>query len=116
MNTSKYVRECCKTENIEEFDKNYSFGGKRMLHAALGIVTEAAEFADIIKKGMFYNRDMDNLQMKKELGDILWYIAICCDVLEVSFEELFDINIKKLRERYPCKFTNRKNNLERSDI
>lgn len=117
MTPKQYKKECLRTENVDLFNENISYGGIRLLHAALGMVTEASEFADILKKGLFYGREIDLVHAKKELGDILWYIAIACDVFETSFEELFDINITKLRNRYPDKFTaERANNRAEGDI
>ena len=39
--------------------------------------------------------------MKRELGDILWYVAQACICLDVSFEELIEMNVEKLEKRYP---------------
>lgn len=87
----------------------------RLTHASFGIQTESGEVADIVKKGIFYGKEMDPLtgeftekakaHMKEELGDLLWYIAIACDVLDVEIGQVMAENIDKLKKRYPDKFT-----------
>jgi len=77
----------------------------RLLHAALGIATEAGEFADIIKKRIFYTGPLDKAHLIEELGDILWYVALACDYLGVSFDGVQRKNIAKLKVRYGSKFT-----------
>lgn len=71
---------------------------------ALGLVCEAGEAGDIIKKVVYHGHDLDEYELKKELGDVLWYLANICNVLGYSLEEVADINITKLRERYPNGF------------
>jgi len=77
----------------------------RLDHAAKGMVTEAGEFNDALKKHVFYNRPLDRVNLVEELGDVLWYVAIACDVLGVSLEDVCNANLRKLKARYPEKFT-----------
>ena len=76
----------------------------RLLTAALGISAEAGEFTEIVKKillqGKPYNED-NVFHMKRELGDICWYIAQACMALDTNFEEIIEINYQKLSARYP---------------
>ena len=75
-----------------------------LLTAALGISAEAGEFTEIVKKillqGKPYNED-NVFHMKRELGDICWYIAQACMALDTNFEEILEINYQKLSARYP---------------
>jgi NTP pyrophosphatase (non-canonical NTP hydrolase) len=76
----------------------------RLLTGAVGISAEAGEFMEIVKKIIFQGKpaNEDNLEhLKIELGDILWYVAQACLALNISLEELTDMNIKKLSKRYP---------------
>ena len=60
---------------------------------------------EIVKKIIFQGKpaNEDNLEhLKIELGDILWYVAQACLALDISLEELTDMNIKKLSKRYPA--------------
>ena len=77
----------------------------RLLHAAMGLGTEAGEFADDLKKHIFYGKELDPEHLKEELGDLLWYLGIAADVLGTSVQDLMRDNIAKLRKRYPEKFT-----------
>jgi NTP pyrophosphatase (non-canonical NTP hydrolase) len=77
----------------------------RLLHAGMGMNTEAGEFLDVLKKYMMYGKPVDRTNLAEEVGDMLWYIAIACNVLGVSLENLMANNIQKLRTRYPNKFT-----------
>lgn len=76
----------------------------RLLHAAMGMCTEAGEFQDMLKRFFFYHKELDVINLIEELGDMLWYVGLACDVLEVTLEEVMTRNINKLRERYPEKF------------
>lgn len=76
-----------------------------LLHATLGISGEAGELLDAVKKSFIYNKELDLVNAKEELGDILWYIALACRTLNVSFDEIMQMNIDKLTKRYPEKYT-----------
>lgn len=76
-----------------------------LLHATLGISGEAGELLDAVKKSFIYNKPLDVVNAKEELGDIMWYIALACRTLNVSLEELMQMNIDKLTKRYPEKYT-----------
>ena len=76
----------------------------RLLTAAVGISAEGGEFMEIVKKIIFqgkpYNED-NIFHMKRELGDIFWYLAQACMALDTDFDELMEMNIDKLKARYP---------------
>lgn len=77
---------------------------ERLLTAACGISAEGGEFMEIVKKILFQGKPYndDNVyHMKRELGDIMWYMAQACISLGVSFEELVEMNVEKLEARYP---------------
>ena len=76
----------------------------RLLTAALGLTAEAGEFTEVVKKiilqGKPYNED-NVFHMKRELGDICWYIAQACMALDTTFDEIIEMNVDKLKARYP---------------
>jgi len=77
---------------------------ERILTAAIGISAEGGEFAEIVKKSIFQGKPMDDdaqYHMKRELGDIMWYIAQACMALDVSIDEVIAMNVDKLKARYP---------------
>lgn len=71
-----------------------------LLHAALGLTTEAGEFADAVKKHLFYGRALDRANGIEELGDLCWYIALAARALDVPLTEVLERNVAKLRARY----------------
>ena len=76
----------------------------RLLTAAVGISAEGGEFMEIVKKIIFQGKpydDMNIFHMKRELGDIFWYLAQACMALDTDFDELMEMNIDKLKARYP---------------
>ena len=76
----------------------------QLLTAALGLTAESGEFTEIVKKiilqGKPYNEE-NIFHMKRELGDILWYVAQACMALDTGFDELMEMNVDKLKARYP---------------
>ena len=76
----------------------------RLLTAALGLTAEAGEFTEVVKKiilqGKPYNEE-NVFHMKRELGDICWYIAQACMALDTTFDEILEMNVDKLKARYP---------------
>jgi NTP pyrophosphatase (non-canonical NTP hydrolase) len=76
-----------------------------LLHASMGLVTEAGEFQDALKKHFFYGKELDLVNLKEEIGDCLWYCAVALDALGTDFEAVMQTNINKLNARYPEKFS-----------
>lgn len=76
-----------------------------LLHAGMGLVTESGEFLDTLKKHIYYGKELDKVNLIEELGDQLWYCAIALNALGSDFETAMQINIDKLKSRYPEKFT-----------
>ena len=80
------------------------FSTHRALTAALGLCAESGEFTEIVKKillqGKPYNEE-NIFHMKRELGDICWYIAQACMALDTTFDEIIEMNVEKLEKRYP---------------
>ena len=76
----------------------------QLLTAALGLGADSGEFTEVVKKiilqGKPYNED-NVFHMKRELGDICWYIAQACMALDTTFDEIIEMNVDKLKKRYP---------------
>ena len=68
---------------------------------ALGLTGEAGEVAEIIKKALFHGHPIDVNELKKELGDVLWYTAALCTKFGIEMNDVMDLNIEKLNKRYP---------------
>ena len=96
-----YAALLTRTNNLElEDDCNVP----QLLTAALGLTAEAGEFTEVVKKiilqGKPYNED-NIFHMKREMGDIMWYMAQACMALDTSFDEIIAMNVEKLKSRYP---------------
>ena len=77
---------------------------QRLLTAAVGLSAESGEFTEIVKKIIYQGKPYndDNIyHMKRELGDIMWYLAQACMALNTNFNEILEMNIDKLKSRYP---------------
>ena len=92
----------------------------RLLTAGIGMSGEIGEFNEIIKKCVFQGKEMDEdkiIHLRKELGDIMWYVAQACLALNTNIEEIIDINTAKLSDRYPGGFDSfRSENRKEGDI
>jgi len=77
----------------------------RLLTAAFGMSAEAGEFTEVVKKiflqGKPYTEE-NVFHMKRELGDLCWYLAQACMALDITFEEVLEMNYEKLSARYPA--------------
>ena len=88
---------------IQELE-GQEFPTERLLTAAVGMSAEAGEFTEIVKKIVFQGKPVneENLfHMKRELGDIMWYVAQACMGLNTSIDEIIEMNVEKLEKRYP---------------
>ena len=115
VNTEKYVEFVDAVTSQESKDgEAYTariadlyasdFPTERLLTAAVGMSAEAGEFTEIIKKIIFQGKPVneENLfHLKRELGDIMWYVAQACMGLDISLDEVMEMNVDKLKARYP---------------
>lgn len=122
MNSKEYLIEASNTDTLDYPGVIKRLSISPMLaHAIMGIVTEAGELEDAYKKWVIYNKEIDPVNLKEELGDLEWYIALLMRYLDTNHEEIWEMNIRKLRIRYPHKFTefdtlNRNLEIERQSL
>lgn len=76
----------------------------QLLNGCLGLSGEVGEFNDMIKKVVFHEATTDVDHLEKELGDIMWYIALICDAFGFDLDHVMQLNIEKLKARYPDGF------------
>ncbi len=76
-----------------------------LMHAGMGICTEGGELLDLSKKHTFYGKPVDWHNAAEEIGDTLWYCAIAARALGLSLEQIAQLNIDKLKARYPDNFS-----------
>ena|SRR3989344_7410112 len=108
MKPQVYIKNALRTEITKYPFKKTGEVTPRIEHAIDGLVTEAGELMEAIKKVKFYGAKLDKVNLVEELGDIMWYLAIFSNELKVSFEEIWYKNIRKLKTRYPEKYTDKK--------
>ena len=114
VDTEKYVEfvnavTSDESKIYDSFDKRvYELESQipveRLLTAALGICAEGGEFTEVVKKIIFQGKPLNEenvFHMKRELGDIMWYIAQACMALDTDFNEIIEMNVEKLKARYP---------------
>lgn len=78
------------------------------IHMALGMQTESAEISDVLKKNIAYGKPIDLVNLREELGDLMWYIANMCNINGWDLRDILQTNIDKLSARYPEKFSSDK--------
>ncbi|MFD0896938.1 nucleoside triphosphate pyrophosphohydrolase family protein [Loigolactobacillus binensis] len=76
-------------------------GNEQVLtNCALGLASESGEVIDLIKKYTFNGEDLDQDELVKEMGDVLWYLSQVAEWANIPFEEVAKQNITKLNARY----------------
>ena len=77
---------------------------ERLLTGAVGINAEGGEVMEIVKKLIFQGKPWDDANiyhLKRELGDVMWYVMQCLIALDSSMDEIVGMNVEKLKARYP---------------
>lgn len=76
-----------------------------IIHAILGVITEASELADALLNAMVGRKTIDLPNLYEESGDIKWYLAMLARALGKDWRDDEQMVIAKLKKRYPEKFT-----------
>lgn len=88
-----------------------------ILNGCLGLAGESGETLDMIKKWVFHEKELDKEHLKKEIGDVMWYVAMICESAGFDLDDVLQTNIDKLKARYPEGFdTYLANHREEGDI
>lgn len=98
MTINEYQRLALRT-SCADMPEDY-----HLLNGALGLAGESGEVADIIKKDFFQGHFLDREHVAKELGDVCWYVAETASALGYDLETILQMNIDKLKARYPDGF------------
>lgn len=95
MTVKEYQELAMRTVN-PDLDKR-----DMLINSVMGLCGESGEAIDIVKKWFAHGHELDREHLKKELGDIAWYLAEAATALDIGLDEVLDANIEKLRKRYP---------------
>lgn len=71
-----------------------------LTHAVAGICEEAGEVAGLLKRQDFMYKEVSRDRWVDELGDVLWYLTATAEMLQLSLDDIFNYNKRKLDERY----------------
>jgi NTP pyrophosphatase (non-canonical NTP hydrolase) len=114
MNPSEYQKlaqrtECDQKKSMERLvEYSSNLVAIRALHSIIGMSGEVGELSGAIEKWLYYGQELDLINVKEEIGDLMWYIAEMCNALGLDMGSLMEANIRKLRVRYPDKFSEEK--------
>jgi len=89
---------------MSEIENTYGISPSLLLTAAIGLSSESGEFIEIVKKAVFQGKPLDTdvqFHLKRELGDIMWYVANACRTLDLTLDDIISENVNKLKARYP---------------
>lgn len=91
------------SDRLVELDRQ-GINIERLLTGAVGLSAEAGELMEIVKKLIFQGKPVNEetiFHMKRELGDVMWYIMQVLMALNVDITEVVEMNVEKLAKRYP---------------
>ena len=111
MTINDYQIEALRTANTNSDEK------MMLLNGVMGLAGESGECVDTVKKHLFQGHELDKKHIIKELGDVAWYLAVSAYSLGYDLETVLQMNVNKLRNRYPNGFeTERSLNRQEGDV
>lgn len=100
MTINDYQQAALRTANREKLSDK-----ELLTNGVLGLSGESGECADIVKKHLFQGHELDAEKLANELGDVAWYLAITAKAIGMDLETVLQMNVDKLRKRYPDGFS-----------
>lgn len=98
MTINEYQKAAYRTANQSLTDS------QQLQNGLMGLNGESGECIDILKKHPFQGHDLDKYHIAKELGDVAWYLAVSAQALGFDLETILQMNVEKLKARYPYGF------------
>ncbi|ASN68268.1 hypothetical protein 10S11_6 [uncultured Caudovirales phage] len=95
MNFREYQDKALKTKGT------YTNNINQLINGVMGLNGEAGEVIDVVKKHLYQGHKLDINKIINELGDVLWYINLIADAINIDLEHVAKYNIDKLEKRYP---------------
>ena len=109
MTANEYQQLSLRTANYNDPDL--------LINGVMGLCGEAGECVDLVKKMLFQGHPLNHEHLAKELGDVAWYLAVTAHAIGYTLEEVFQMNVDKLKARYPDGFSeDRSRNREEGDL
>ena len=102
MTINEYQKLAMTTLNPELSKKDV------LLNSVMGLCGESGEAIDLVKKHLMQGHDFDQEKFAKELGAIAWYLAEAATAIDMDLETILQMNIDKLKKRYPEGFDSEK--------
>lgn len=102
MRINEYQELAMRTLNPELDKKDV------LINGVMGLCGESGEAIDLVKKHLAQGHELDTEHLAKELGDIAWYLAETATAIGYSLEDIMQMNIEKLKKRYPEGFDKEK--------
>ena len=99
MELNEYQRLALRTLNLDLSPRDV------LINGVMGLCGESGEAIDIVKKHLAQGHELDREKLAKELGDVAWYLAETADAIGYSLDEICQMNIDKLKARYPEGFS-----------
>ena len=99
MTINEYQKLAMTTLNPELEQKDV------LINGVMGLCGESGEVIDLVKKHLAQGHELDTEKMAKELGDVAWYLAETATAIGYPLEDIFQMNIDKLKKRYPEGFS-----------
>lgn len=85
-----------------------------LINGVMGLCGEAGEAIDIVKKHLAQGHELDKAHLAKELGDIAWYLAETATAIGYPLSDILQMNVDKLKKRYPEGFSSDKSTHRRA--
>lgn len=101
MTPNEFQNEALRTASDRVYPTPHE---SMLLEGVLGLCGESGEAADIVKKVIFQGHPLDKTKIAEELGDAAWYLAITAYAIGFELDNILQMNINKLRNRYPNGF------------
>ena len=99
MDFNEYQKKAMVTKCPYETKKD------QIINALLGLAGETGEIHEMFKKHYSVGSKIDIENLRKEIGDVLWYLTEMCDVFGFTLEDCAERNIAKLKARHGDKFS-----------
>jgi len=101
MELNQYKKEALRTDFADYSDFHTGDVSARLDYATTGLVTESAKVLDLIKKSKKNIQPLDSNKITEELGDLLWYLNLTLDELDLSYDDIMKNNLLKITKKHP---------------